>query len=73
MRNPPSPHPEIDLSRCTGCGACVQVCPEHAIGKIGSLPRIEKPELCTLCALCEEVCPTNAISVPFVIGWAEAM
>lgn len=73
MRKPPSPLPQIDLSRCTECGACNRVCPEQAIGMIGSLPRVEKPEHCTLCALCEEVCPTGAISVPFVIGWAEAM
>ena len=27
-----TPVPEIQLDRCTGCGACVSVCPQSAIG-----------------------------------------
>lgn len=26
------PHPEVDVDSCTGCGACVAVCPQDAIG-----------------------------------------
>lgn len=29
--------PQLDLERCTGCGACVSVCPSQAI-KVGTCP-----------------------------------
>src|ERR1700692_3525216 len=28
LLEPPTLHPEIDPSRCIGCGACVRACPE---------------------------------------------
>lgn len=57
--------PEIDASRCTGCGWCVAACPLHLL----SLERtgwrkssvIHGADLCTGCGKCEAKCWFNAI------------
>lgn len=33
------PIPEIDAAACTGCGACVDVCPTHAVSLAAFQPR----------------------------------
>ena len=52
----------IDLENCTGCEACVSVCPFNALevkeGKASVNDR------CTLCGACVEECPVGAIFVP---------
>lgn len=52
--------PEVDESRCTGCGRCAEVCQFHAIvvlaGKV-----LVFPELCHGCGSCGLNCPEKAI------------
>jgi len=52
--------PEVDESRCTGCGRCAEVCQFHAIvvlaGKV-----LVFPELCHGCGSCGLNCPEEAI------------
>lgn len=53
-----------DKSKCTGCGACAQVCAKKAIEMVqfedGFLyPEINK-DLCVNCGLCEAVCPIDS-------------
>ncbi|MFA5111850.1 MAG: 4Fe-4S dicluster domain-containing protein, partial [Desulfobaccales bacterium] len=61
---------EVDLSRCTGTGACVAACLregalalEEAEGR--QVARVN-PALCLGCGACVAVCPENAINVQ---GW----
>jgi formate hydrogenlyase subunit 6/NADH:ubiquinone oxidoreductase subunit I len=69
--------PQVDYTRCTLCGLCVEACSCHAIELGEQGPVFACPEACpchctdteTLdCScLCEEVCPTGAIACAFEI------
>ena len=69
--------PQVDESRCTLCGLCVEACACHAIelgerGPIFTRPDVSlQQQTCAensdCCCLCEEVCPTGAITVAFDI------
>lgn len=54
----------IDEERCTGCGACVEACPDGAIrlveGATGRHAEIDE-ERCQKCEACVEACPEGAI------------
>lgn len=54
----------INIDKCTGCGACVQRCPQNCIswkkGEFGlRYPRIDTSK-CIQCGLCDKVCPIEA-------------
>jgi len=50
-------------SECTGCGACVSICPRQAItmrpDEEGFLYPVVDQELCISCDLCEKRCPVG--------------
>ena len=50
----------IDNEKCTGCGACGEVCPVSAI-KIDNGTAVVSEE-CLDCGVCISQCPTEAIS-----------
>jgi NAD-dependent dihydropyrimidine dehydrogenase PreA subunit len=50
----------IDTEKCSGCGACVEVCPQRAVALIGGKAVINH-RLCTECGNCLDVCPVGAI------------
>lgn len=59
------------LTKCTGCGACQNVCPQNAITlKEGYhtflYPEIEE-SLCVGCNLCNKVCPVNHYKIKFTV------
>ncbi len=56
-----SPIPEVDESRCDGCGECSQFCQYNAIVSFGVAPYVS-PELCHGCGGCRLVCPHKAIT-----------
>ncbi|MGO8761047.1 MAG: CoB--CoM heterodisulfide reductase iron-sulfur subunit A family protein [Desulfobaccales bacterium] len=65
---------EVDLSKCTGTGACVTACLAEgalvlvemdAAGQKVTLAQVN-PALCIGCGACVAVCPENAINVQ---GW----
>lgn len=58
--------PELDSEKCTGCGACAQVCPAGAVDLIDKGDRRVVSfyyDKCIFCGLCEEACPEEAISL----------
>lgn len=50
---------ETDEEACTGCGACVDICPVSAVTLEEDIPKIQK-EWCIGCGVCETVCPSDA-------------
>jgi MinD superfamily P-loop ATPase len=52
--------PEIDLSRCTFCGKCQEICQFNAIAVLPEMA-LTFPELCHSCGGCFLVCPEGAV------------
>ncbi len=52
---------EVDESKCTGCGLCVDVCPYNAreIDPIRKVAKV-RPFLCDSCGTCVVACPSSA-------------
>lgn len=54
--------PVIDEAECTGCGLCVDTCPENVLElNDDDIVFLAKPDDCTSCGECEEECPSEAI------------
>ena len=50
----------VDEDNCTGCGDCLQVCPQEAI-VFHQVKAVINHDLCTGCAACMPACPEGAI------------
>jgi nitroreductase/NAD-dependent dihydropyrimidine dehydrogenase PreA subunit len=61
------PEKKIDLTVCSRCGLCEQVCPLSIIRMRGEPPHpavvSKRDAFCTSCGHCEAVCPVNAIEI----------
>jgi len=53
---------KVDTERCTGCGACVKVCPVEAISLSDGKAQIDGDK-CVDCGVCVGECPTDAINL----------
>jgi len=54
----------VDETKCTGCGACVRVCPFHAIVQDGKKqPARVITAACAGCGTCAAQCPVGAITI----------
>ena len=51
----------VDDDRCTGCGLCVQVCPQMILAIVDGKMRVQDQARCMGCFGCEDVCPTQAV------------
>lgn len=61
---PPAQHPSIDISRCIGCGTCVDACPEgDVLAIVAGRAAIVNGHKCIGHALCAEACPVGAIKM----------
>lgn len=59
-----------DKTKCSGCGACVQCCPAHAIelrvdGQGFLRPFISQKD-CLNCGKCIQICPVNAMPAAYI-------
>jgi NAD-dependent dihydropyrimidine dehydrogenase PreA subunit len=59
--------PEVNESRCTGCGDCVSICPTNCLAMAGSLPWLPRPADCIVCDACVIVCPVQAIRIATIV------
>lgn len=56
---------KVDLSKCTGSGQCVQVCPVNLFELKEGKNHLfkEREDECLLCHACEVNCPAKAITI----------
>lgn len=61
--------PEVDESRCRGCGRCVEICPFEAVGlkenSDGTYTSVVYRHNCVGCGGCVGRCPVTAMDVPY--------
>jgi electron transport complex protein RnfB len=62
----------VDIEKCDGCGACMEVCPldaiklacpvgaEHSSKEVAVIDE----DACTECGVCVEECPNGALHIP---------
>jgi NAD-dependent dihydropyrimidine dehydrogenase PreA subunit len=53
---------ETDKEQCTGCGACVEICPVNVVKMEGDFPVIDK-DWCIGCGVCAIPCPASAVKL----------
>ena len=55
--------PDVDKAKCTGCGACMSVCPKDVFELKDGKAIVVKPEECIECNSCVTSCPVEAIKM----------
>jgi len=66
LAEPSSLHPVINHTRCIGCGACVNACPEDKVlGLINTKAELINPSHCIGHGACKAACPEDAITLVF--------
>jgi NAD-dependent dihydropyrimidine dehydrogenase PreA subunit len=61
---------QVITEKCTGCGVCVETCPNGALQLVDDLAVLEQAT-CTQCQACIDACPEGAITavdMPIVVA-----
>jgi NADH:ubiquinone oxidoreductase subunit F (NADH-binding)/ferredoxin len=53
----------IDPDLCTGCGACIRICPQQSIEGEKQAPHVLNKQRCIKCGACYDVCRFQAIVI----------
>lgn len=61
------PVPEIDPTRCEGCGLCVTACPYSVLTLHNGKAIVSQPQSCRYDGCCEQICPQQAITRPYYL------
>ncbi len=57
------PRPIVDSDECTGCGICVDACPNDVLELVDDISVPTNEETCDGCGVCAEECPMEAIVI----------
>ncbi len=55
--------PIIDSEECTGCGICIDSCPNEVLDLEDELAKTVNEAQCDGCGTCEEECPMGCVEV----------
>ncbi|MBD3390780.1 MAG: ferredoxin [Chitinivibrionales bacterium] len=64
---------DLDVSKCTGCERCTEVCPHGVFVMENGKAHIIDKDLCMECGACRLNCESAAISVEAGVGCAAAI
>ena len=59
--------------KCTGCGTCIEVCPQAVFEKSGKKVRVVDIDRCMECGACANNCEFDALEVQAGVGCASAL
>jgi NAD-dependent dihydropyrimidine dehydrogenase PreA subunit len=63
----------IDVERCTGCGACLDVCPHAVMELRGRKAVVVARDRCMECGACRLNCSFHAVNVQQGVGCVAAL
>ncbi len=63
----------LDAARCTGCGACTDVCPQAVLAIADGRAQLVDRGACIECGACSLNCESGALTVSPGVGCAAAI
>jgi NAD-dependent dihydropyrimidine dehydrogenase PreA subunit len=64
---------KFDPESCTGCGVCIDVCPQSVFALNSRTIHVVRGDACMECGACQVNCPFGAVQVDSGVGCAAAM